>query len=276
MSENIRFTLLSHGYIENDLAWNLAVPFPASKSNRETKSRFIQLPSFSVLIEHPEIGYVLYDTGSCPGDEADRRPPETRELFPFYAGREEFLDRRLAELGLSPDDISVIVVSHMHWDHSGGLSFFSGTRAGQNIYVHKKDFMYGLTETHRTSSVVYAGGGYFRDNFEFEGLSYHLIEEDQELAKGLRLITLEGHTPGILGLVAELDSQTYIFPSDAVSMRKNYGPPAVFPGIVYDTLGFRRSIAKLNLLEKKYGAEFIFPHDPEQFASLKKAPYFYE
>lgn len=276
MKKNLKFAILSHGRIENDLAWNVAVPFPASRNNRETKSKWISVPSFSVLIDHPDLGYVLYDTGSCPGDEADRRPKDTQEFFPFYADREDFLDRRLAALGLKPDDISVVVVSHMHWDHSGGLTFFSGTKPGQNIYVHRKDFLYGLQETHRCSDVVFGGGGYFKDNFEFKGLNFNLIEDDQDLAEGLHLVTLEGHTPGILGLVAELESQTYIFPSDAVYTKKNYGPPAAFPGIIYDTLGFQRSVAKLNLLEKKYNAKLIFPHDPEQFSELKQAPYFYE
>lgn len=276
MKTSIKFAILSHGRIENDLAWNVAVPFPASKNNKQPKAEWISVPSFSVLFQHPDIGYVLYDTGSCPGDEADRRPKDAQEFFPFYAKREEFLDRRLEALGLTPNDISIVVVSHMHWDHSGGLSFFANTRAGQNIYVHKKDFMYGLEETHRDCDVPIAGGGYFRKNFEFEGLKYNLVEDDQNLAEGLHLVTLEGHTPGILGLVAELESQTYIFPSDAVYTSKNYGPPAVFPGIIYDTLGFQRSVTKLNLLEKKYDAKLIFPHDPEQFAQLKQAPYFYE
>ena len=271
----ISFTILPHGHIENDLAWNVAVPFPASIDNRNPQAQWIKVPSFSVLIKHSSLGYVLYDTGSCPGDEASRLPEYPRKYLPYFAGREEFLDKRLESLGLQPRDISTVIVSHMHWDHSGGLGFFKNTGAGRRIYVHKKDFSYGLLVTHQ-SRETFAGGGYFKENFEVPGLEYNLIEEDETLAEGLEIITLEGHTPGILGLAAHLKSGVYIFPSDAVYTARNYGPPEAVPGIIYDTLGFGRSIAKLRKLQKKYNASLIFPHDPEQFKTLKCCPYFYE
>ncbi|MCL2322320.1 MAG: N-acyl homoserine lactonase family protein [Oscillospiraceae bacterium] len=271
----IRFSILPHGHIENDLAWNIAVPNPASKSNKNSSAQWISVPSFSVLIEHSELGYLLYDTGSCPGDERERLPPYTREFFPLFADRKDFLDKKLEELHLKPSSLSAVIVSHMHWDHSGGLKFFEGTKAGENVYVHKKDFMYGLCVTHQ-SPEVFAGGGYFKDNFEFNSLSFRFVEEDENFADGIDIVTLEGHSPGLLGLVVETLSGVYIFPSDSVYTSRNYGPPECFPGIIYDTLGFTRSIAKLRRLEKKYNAQIIFPHDPEQFSTLKKSPYFYE
>jgi N-acyl homoserine lactone hydrolase len=273
--EGIKFTILHHGFIENDLAWNIAVPRPGSLSDKNPKAEWIRVPTFSVLIKHPSIGYILYDTGSCPGDELNRRPKDVQNGFPYFANRDDFLDRRLEALNIKPEDISMIVISHMHWDHSGGLKFFSNTKAGQNILVHKKDYMYGLTETHR-SSATFGGGGYFKDNFEFDGLNFNFIEEDQNLAPGIDIIALEGHTPGILGLIVHLENETYIFTSDAVYMDKNYGPPVIVPGIIYDTLGFNRSVTKLNILQRKYNAKLIFPHDPLQYLYLKKAPYFYK
>ena len=271
----ISFAILPHGHIENDLAWNVAVPFPASVDNKNPAAEWIQVPTFSVLVKHSALGYLLYDTGSCPGDELDRLPEYPRKHFPLFAKRDEFLDKRLESLGLKPGDISTVIVSHMHWDHSGGLAFFSNTEAGKRIYVHKDDFGYGLLVTHQ-SPEVFAGGGYFKQNFEFEGLNFNLVEEDETLAEGIEIVTLEGHTPGILGLVLHLKSGVYIFPSDAVYTARNYGPPEAVPGIINDTLGFRRSIAKLRKLQKKYNASIIFPHDPQQFKTLKCSPYFYE
>lgn len=276
MKAKLSFTILPHGRIENDLAWNVAVPFPASIDNKEPRTEWVSVPTFSVLIKHSELGYVLYDTGSCPGDEAGRLPEYPQKYFPLFAARDEFLDKRLESLGLTPQDISTVIVSHMHWDHSGGLTFFKKTKSGGHIYVHKNDFTYGLMVTHQSASEVFAGGGYFKQNFEFEGLTYNTMEEDDTLAEGLEIITLEGHTPGILGLVVHLDSGVYIFPSDAVYTATNYGPPEIPPAIIYDTLGFRRSVGKLRKLEKKYNATLIFPHDPKQFETLKCCPYFYE
>lgn len=274
MKKKIRFTLLPHGTIGNDYAFIVSLPHTGTLSDPNPKAEWIWVPSFSVLVEHPEVGWILYDTGSCPGDEKDRFPKEFCNSFCLKAKKEDFLGARLASLGLEPKDISKLVVSHMHWDHAGGLAFFSGTPAGADVYIPAKDFSYGLLQTHK-SPVKHGGGGYFRDNFEFPGLTFHLLEEDESLAEGVDLVLLEGHTPGIIGLVLHLESGTVIFPSDAFYTALNYGPPARTPGIIYDSLGFDRAAKKLQRLEGGFGAKIIFPHDPEQFQSLKTAPYFY-
>lgn len=272
--KNLAFTLLPHGYIENDRAWNVAVPHPASVDDRKPAAEWVRVPSFSVLIRHPSAGYILYDTGSTPGDELDRRPAEARRLLPVCAQRNDYLDAQLERLGLTPKDIELVIVSHMHSDHGGGLTFFSGTKAGRNIYVPKKDFERGLVETHRSCGEFDLA--YIKENFEFPGLSYNLVDEEMELAPGIELIILEGHVPAILGLILHMNSGVYIFPSDAVYSSANYGPPMRFPGIIYDTLGFERSIKRLHKLQRGLHATIIFPHDPEQYASLKQAPFFYE
>ncbi len=272
--KGLQFAILPHGFIENDLAWNVALPHPGSVDDRHPAAEWVRVPSFSVLVRHPQAGYILYDTGSCPGDEKDRRPAEGRRLLPICAERSDYLDVQLRNLGLGPGDIATVVVSHLHSDHGGGLTFFSHTEAGRNVIVGRKDFEYGLVETHRSCTEVNLA--YLRENFEFPGLSYTLIEEDMELVPGVELIMLEGHAPSIVGLVLHLESGAWIFPSDAVYMALNYGPPMRPPGYIYDTLGFTRSVKKLYGLQKALGAKVIFPHDPVQYAELTPAPFFYE
>lgn len=273
--KGLKFTILPHGYIENDLAWNVAMPNPATKSNRNPSSLWIKAPSYSVLIFHPDAGYILYDTGSCPGDESGRRPESMADIFPLYIKREEFLDCRLEKLGLSVEDISLVVLSHMHWDHSGGLHFFKDKSQVQKVLAPKKDFAFGLTETMAPYKVP-EDCAYFRENYEFHNLDYELIEQDQELYEGIDMILLPGHTPAVLGLVLHLEEKTVIFPSDAVNNHLNYGIRAKSPGIIYDTLGFKDTVQKVMGIEKKYKGQVIFPHDMEQFCKLKKAPDWYE
>ncbi len=272
--KDLAFTILPHGSIENDLAWNIAVPHPGSVDDKNPRAEWVRVPSFSVLIRHPTAGYILYDTGSTPGDEKDRRPLDARRMLPVCAERDDYLDVQLSRLGLAPKDIDLVVVSHMHSDHGGGLAFFSDTKAGKNVYVPRKDFEHGLVQTHR--SCEERDLAYIRENFEFPGLSYTLIDEEMEIAPGIDLILLEGHVPSIIGLILHMESGVYILPSDAVYSQRNYGPPIRFPGIIYDTLGFARSIKRLHRLQKDLNARIIFPHDPQQYAELKRAPYFYE
>jgi len=272
--KGLKFTILHHGYIENDIAWNVALPHPGSVDDKNPRAEWVRVPSFSVLVMHPDVGYILYDTGSTPGDEKDRRPAEARRLLPIIATESDFLDAQLANLGLTPKDINTVVISHMHSDHGGGLKFFSHTAAGQNIIVGKRDFEFGLVETHRSCTEINLA--YLRPNFDFEGLSYKLIEEDMELGPGVELIMLEGHAPSIIGLILHLESGVFIFPSDAVYTAMNYGPPMRLPGYIYDSLGFARSVNRLYSLQKTLGARMIFPHDPVQYTELKRAPFYYE
>ena len=270
----IQFTIFSHGFIEHDEAFSYAILNPGTVENKHPIAVWERLPMISVLIKHPEAGNILYDTGICPGDEGPRRSKRNKELFLLDVTKEDYLDARLASVGLTPDDIDILVLSHSHWDHNGGLKFFSHTKAGQNIIVYEKDYVMGLKETHEIYKKESAA--YIKENFEFEGLSYNLIEGDQTLVDGIEMIELPGHSPAVLGLVIHLDSGTVIFPSDAVYSARNYGPPTIPPGIIYDTLSYERSIKKLRAIQKKYNAKIFYPHDPEQFNEFKLAPYFYK
>ncbi len=270
----IRFTILSHGHIENDLAWNTATPNPGNRFNKNPEAIWGEFPSFSVLVEHSDLGWILYDTGCHPGDEKDRLPKSFTDFFPLYMDEQDYLENRLKSVGLTKDDIDVVILSHTHWDHSGGVGLFSGTKAGEKILTSGLDYSFGIANSHADISGI--DGGYIKQNYQHEGLGYEFIDEDYKLAEGIELIALEGHSPLVLGLMLHMESGTYIFPSDAVSSKLNYGPPAKPPGFLYDSLGYGRAIKKLREMEKKYDAKFIFSHDNEQFKTLKKAPEFYE
>ncbi len=105
----------------------------------------------------------------------------------------------------------------------------------------------------------------------------HLVEKDRDIAPKVKLITLPGHSPGLLGLVVELKNHgMLIFPSDAIYTRANFGPPARLSGIVYDSLSFLESIEKVRRLAKDRDAKVMYPHDMEFFRTLRKAPAWYD
>jgi glyoxylase-like metal-dependent hydrolase (beta-lactamase superfamily II) len=267
------------GHIENDLMWNVAGIAAASRTEPDRSARWVRVPCLAYLIEHEEKGWILYDTGFRPED-LSRVPAHVQEYFPGFLSEGEGLEAGLSRLGLAPGDISRIVVSHMHWDHGGGLSLFSGLRAGQGILTGERDFAYGLSVTHRKSGEHFGGGGYFKEHFEIPGLEFDLVDPasgDFELAPGLRVLQLEGHTPQILGLQILLPkSGTILLTSDAVYMKRNLYPTISPPGIIYDSLGFQRSAQKICRLAGQYDARIIYPHDPEQMADVKVSPDYYD
>ena len=272
--KGIAYTILPMGYLEHDEAISYAGKNRGTVENRRPQAVWERVPVMAVLFRHPTAGYILYDTGNCPGDEGDRLSPAMRRDILFDVKREDFLDYRLSQVGLKPEDIDLLILSHSHHDHNGGLGFFSHTKAGQRVVTYEADYVNALRETHQDyDKEDYV---FIRENMHVPGIRYDLIHGDQELAEGIEAIELPGHTPAGLGLLVHLERETVIFPSDAVYTAQNYGPPVLPPGILYDSLGFQRSIEKLRKLQRKYSAKMIFPHDLAQFESLKKCPYFYE
>ena len=270
----VKFTILNHGYVEGDLAQNVALPRPGSRHDKTPRAIWTKFPLYSVLIQHEDTGWVLYDTGYNPADNEGRLPESFLDYFPLFATKEDYLESRLKSLGLTADDIDLVIVSHTHWDHMGGVELFGNTRAGKNIITSGLDYSLGITNSHRTTNPI--DGGYIKWNYHYEGLDFNFIDEDYKINDEIELITLVGHTPMVLGLMLHLESGTYIFPSDACGLRQNYGPPSRPPGFLYDSLGFVATIKKLNELVEKYDATIFFSHDMEQFETFKLAPEFYE
>lgn len=269
--KGLEFAIIRYGYICNDLAWNVALPYFMNRDNREKYGEFCEFPGSCILIKHPVEGYILYDVGDCDG----LRPAYMEENFPLKMNREDAIDMQLRHNGISVNDISAIIISHLHYDHANGLKYFSNTKAGQNIYVPRADFLQACEACMTNDDEKNSTSAYWRSTLTVPGIKLHLLDEDLEIFEGVHLYQLEGHTACVMGMMLECEVNNYLFPSDACGSALNYGPPAKSPGIIYDSLGFARCIKKLNKLEKEYNAKIIFSHDREQDKITKKFPQFY-
>ena len=219
---------------------------------------------YCVLIKHPTAGYLMYDVGVGPADDSFRRPEAHIKQCPLGITRDEYLDKNLEKLGLTVNDINGIIISHCHWDHFGGLTFFKGTEAIKNVYVYEEDFKQGLMQSHRTAKgYVEPCDFYYRWNFDVEGAEFKILPGDCEPFPGIELKVLKGHTKaGVMCMVLHAEDGTYIFTSDTIPRRENYEDP---DGNVHfttiDVDAFKQSVEIVKELEKKYHATMFFPHD---------------
>lgn len=263
--------VLNLGWLECDKNQMVALSTVGTRSQPFVTNQWIQVPIMAVLIDHPD-GKILYDTGCHPQAMSGYWPQSLQDSFPFYQREDQDLTRQLALCGLQPADIDTVVISHLHLDHAGNLHLFKHAR----VYVSDEDFHYAQTLV-RLNPDPATHGAYIKAELDVTVRQYHLVSQDCQLLPGVDLITLPGHTPGLLGLVLHLaKDQILIFPQDCLYTQENYGPPARASSLVYDSLAFFRSIEKVRRLASQYQAQVMFAHDMDFFQTIRHAPAFYE
>ncbi len=258
-----------HGNLECDLRWLLNGAGFATRQNRDPGTPWYKSPTMTVVIEHPD-GNILFDT-SCPRDWRERwaGTPIPDQFLYDNTTDEEFLDASLARLGLRPEDFTTVVASHLHYDHAGNLRLFAGT--GARILAHKRE-----VEGATGFDGEFLGAHIKRD---YQNIDIETVSGDTEIASGVTLLELPGHTWGTMGLLVNLPhTGPLIFTSDAVYMKESYGPPPVGSPIAWSSLDWLRSVERVRALADKHNATLVFGHDARAITSgeLRLAPAYYD
>jgi glyoxylase-like metal-dependent hydrolase (beta-lactamase superfamily II) len=192
-------------------------------------------------------------------------------LFSYTGDEECTLPARLDALGIGPDQIQHVVLSHLHCDHAGCVEYFRKS----NIIVHEDEFLgafrhYALRDE-ATPYVVKDLDKMIKSDLHWRQIGRH--EPDQNIVEGVRLLNFgPGHAYGMLGLQVSLRSQPgVILVADACYTAENYGPPMRHPGISYDSLGFERTLQRIRALSNDTGSTVWFGHDAAQFDAIRKS-----
>jgi N-acyl homoserine lactone hydrolase len=257
--------VLDCGSMSCDLTWLLLKPGRniRPRAEKDKPVEWYPCTTHAVVVETPE-GTMLWDT-SCPRDWEERWVPTgLHEFFPYdRVTEEQYLDRRLAQLDLGPEDLDYVVFSHLHFDHAGNARMFAG--AGPRLVVNDKEREFALG-----FEGLFTGAHLKTD---YEGLDFETVSGDTEFLPGVTLVEAPGHTPGTMALKVDLaDEGTMIFTSDAIYMGDSYGPPAVPAAIVNDLSQWYASVEKLRGIAEQSDAAVIFGHDAEQLWSLRRSP----
>lgn len=218
----------------------------------------IKSPISALLIRHPRLGNILYDTGNSPffSTEYSRETLETYPIPEFIS-----IEEALAGEGLVPADIDFIVLSHLHFDHVGGLRYFRGTRAIENVYVSEPELKNAYWQVMTGNA-----GAYCKQLFDVEGVRYRTFNSRLELADDVMLFVQGAHTPGVTGLVLRTASRgVVIAPSDAVYTRESFERELPPGGRINRTTDeFYDNLALLKRMQERTGATMLFGHDYDQ------------
>jgi N-acyl homoserine lactone hydrolase len=169
-----------------------------------------RVSSHCVLIETDDGTRLLWDTG-CPRDWEDRwAAPGTVETFPYDdVAEHEFLDSRLAQLGVGVTDIDIVVASHLHLDHVGNAKLFTG--GSTRFVTSAAELEYAMAIPGEWQ------GPYIKS--DYADLPWETVAEDHEILPGVTLLQVPGHSAGCLAMKVDLPNDgTMIFTSDSINM----------------------------------------------------------
>lgn len=224
----------------------------------KSEEDMVKSPAVALLIQHPTLGNLLYDTGNS----ADFAQIYTQDMLHDYPITEMItIEEALAAHGLTPADIDQIILSHLHFDHAGGLKHFVGTKAIQNVLVSEADLKNAYW-----SVMTGNGGAYIRSLFDVEGIRFQTINETTRLADDLELFIQASHTPGVIGLVLKTDNHgTILTTSDTVYTADSYREELPPGGTINKTTDeFFDNLKRIKAMEKELDATLLFGHDFDQ------------
>jgi glyoxylase-like metal-dependent hydrolase (beta-lactamase superfamily II) len=231
--------------------WNRRIP--ADDRNR------IPLALRCLLVETPD-ALVLIDNGV--GNKEDER---FRDIYGVEnAGAPTRLEDGLRAAGFEPDDVDIMIDTHLHFDHAGGNTFrdedgqiqLSFPRARYLVQKGEWDFAHLRNERIQAS--------YLPHNFDpvSAARKFEFLDGDEHVLPGISVLRTPGHTPHHQSVLIHSEDETAIFLADVVPTSAHVPLPWI---MAYD-------VEPLVTLESKRGLWtrareenwlLVFEHDPE-------------
>jgi N-acyl homoserine lactone hydrolase len=174
------------------------------------------------------------------------------------------ISHQLAELGLTPADVSRVILSHAHFDHIGNSDLFT-----------KSQFLLQSAELDAMFGPDYASFGYIPKLYESLRTGNVLrVAGDLDLYgdQSMRLISTPGHTPGHMSLMLRLrEKGTIILAADVAHYAFNLENQIV-PSMNSSKEESIRSMEKIRRIAIEENARIWLNHDIDQSATFPHAP----
>jgi glyoxylase-like metal-dependent hydrolase (beta-lactamase superfamily II) len=204
---DIVITALSDGYNDGNLELLKNVDVNQARSILVDAFRPVRRISINTFLVHTKEGMVLIDTGTGGS----------------LAPTNGWLLRNLAAAGLSPQDIGAVLLTHMHPDHSAGLTDLQTGKPffpNAELVMHEAEPRYWLDD----GEIARAPNDHVRSMFEHSRVQIAPYKartrlfSGGEVFPGIVAIPIPGHTPGHTGFMISSAGQQLLIWGDVVHL----------------------------------------------------------
>jgi glyoxylase-like metal-dependent hydrolase (beta-lactamase superfamily II) len=182
---------------------------PADGRNR------IPLGMRCLLVEH-DVGLVLIDNGA--GNKESAKFLDIYGIENTGADARTLLEDGLRSLGHRPEDVTLVIDTHLHFDHAGGNTYRDAegrvlpSFPKARYVAQRGEYEWAMHPNERTAA------SYFPPNFEpiREAGLFDFVDGDREIAPGIRVVRTPGHTPYHQSVLVESRGEAAFFLGDLV------------------------------------------------------------
>lgn len=177
------------------------------------------LPVFCYLLNTGD-ELLLVDTGMAYTERANKYHHPGSVQLP-----EQAMPEAVKLAGYNPDDISKIVFTHLHWDHTFYMKDFKNAK----YYAQRREYEFAMNPI----PLYYKSYEYKDLGIEapFIGVDFELLDGEAEIIPGVRVYPTPGHSPGHQAVEVDTKDGTYHCVGDAIFLLDNLKP---VPQIHYD------------------------------------------
>ena len=223
-----------------------------SRKYTVTENNLIELTTHPILIQYNEQN-ILIDTGLGNGKYDDKMKRNLGIV------EESKVLESLKKLNLTPDDIHIILMTHMHNDHAAGLTSWRGEELisvfpNADIYTSQVEWDEMQSPNIRSKST------YWKENWEPIIRQVKTFENRLEVLPGIEMIHTGGHSNGHAVIKLTRNDETILHMADIMPTHAHSNPLWV---LAYDDYPMDSIVAKEKLMKEALGGNywFSFYHD---------------
>ena len=190
----------------------------------------LTLPVCAYLIEHPA-GLILVDTGWCreispkgvydPKAVSSVLPPHLAALFHPYLPKGMAVHEQLAELGIHPEDLTCVLLTHLDPDHVAGLRHLNGA---PRIIVPEDEYFWSCRTVFkaRQPRSLWLDQPLERPYYRGSSLGPNRWAIDLFGDESVRLVNVPGHTDGQAAVLLQNGGRFVLLAADAAYSPRNW------------------------------------------------------